>query len=138
MIKKAKKVTLETLAATMEAGFKHSEAELKQATARMEAGFKHAQSELKQVEGRMDVGFKRLDGKMDAGFKKVNEDIESLARMTARGFEDTANNIAKLEQGQENIQLRVDNLAPTFEVRSLERRVKRLEDKTGIRHTIPR
>lgn len=92
----------------------------------------------------MEVGFKRLEGKMDKGFKDAKEDNESLARMVANGFEQTANDfsgvkdsISRLEQGQENIQLRVDSLAPQFEVRGLERRVKRLEDRAGIRHTIP-
>lgn len=107
MNSKAKKVTLQSLAATVEAGFKQ----------------------------------------MDTSFKEAKEDNESLARMVANGFEHTAtkediksvrNDIAVLEQGQENIQLRVDSLAPQFEVRQLERRVKRLEDKTGIRHTVGR
>jgi predicted signal transduction protein with EAL and GGDEF domain len=80
----------------------------------------------------MEAGFKR----MDKGFNDAKEDNESLARMVANGFEQTAKDMAKLEQGQENIQLRVDSLAPQFEVRGLERRVKRLEDRAGIRHTI--
>jgi len=86
----------------------------------------------------METGFKR----MDKGFKDDKEDNESLARMTAKGFEDvmqkmaTKDDIDKLEQGEENIQLRVDSLAPQFEVRELTRRIKRLEDRAGIRHTI--
>jgi hypothetical protein len=105
MSKQSKKVTLESLAATMETGFK----------------------------------------RMDKGFKDAKEDNESLARMVANGFEHTATkeDIARLEkgqatleQGQENIQLRVDSLAPYFEVKHLERRVKRLEDRAGIRHSI--
>lgn len=86
----------------------------------------------------MEAGFKE----MKAGFKKVDVEVESLAQMTAHGFEDvmdriaTKDDIARLEQGQENIQLRVDSLAPQFEVKGLERRVKRLEDRAGIRHSI--
>lgn len=104
MSKKKKKVTLESLVTTMEAGFK------------------------------------RIEGQMDKGFKAAREDNESLARMVANGFEHTAtkDDIAKLDQGQENIQLRVDSLAPQFEVKGLERRVKRLEDRAGIRHSISR
>src|SRR5438046_2037109 len=124
MSKYTKKITLESLAATMETGFK-----------RMDKGFK-------DVYVKMDAGFKDVYVKMDAGFKKAEENRESLARMIANGFEDvmqkmaTKDDTAKLEQGQENIQLRVDSLAPNFEVKGLERRVKRLEDKAGIRHTI--
>ena len=82
----------------------------------------------------MESGFKR----MDKGFKDSKEDNESLARMVANGFEHTAtkDDIARLEQSQENLQLRVDSLAPYFEVKHLERRVKRLEDRAGIRNTI--
>ena len=82
----------------------------------------------------MEAGFKR----MDKGFKDAKEDNESLARMVANGFEHTATkeDIARLEQGQENLQLRVDSLAPYFEVKHLERRVKRLEDRAGIRNTV--
>lgn len=73
---------------------------------------------------------------MDKGFKDAKEDNESLARMVANGFEHTAtkDDITRLEQSQENIQLRVDSLAPQFEVKALERRVKRLEDRAGIRN----
>jgi hypothetical protein len=81
----------------------------------------------------METGFKG----MGKGFKQIREQMkegnESLARMVSNGFEQTGNSIALLEQGQENIQLRLDYLAPQFEVRQLERRVKRLEDKAGIR-----
>lgn len=117
MRKQRKKVTLESLAATMEAGFK----------------------------------------RMDTGFKDVKEDNESLARMVAGGFEHTTKDIAglkadvgvlktdvgelktdvgSLQTDVSDIKLRLDYLAPKFEVRDLERRVKRLEDKTGIRHTV--
>ncbi|MEK7161703.1 MAG: hypothetical protein AAB729_03370 [Patescibacteria group bacterium] len=86
----------------------------------------------------MEAGFKQLGSRMDKRFKEAKEDNQSLARMVANGFEHTATkaDIARLEQGQENIQLRVDSLAPQFEVKGLERRVKRLEDRAGIRHTI--
>lgn len=87
----------------------------------------------------LESGFKR----MDKGFKDAKEDNESLARMVANGFEHTAKDILglkdsmiTLENGQEDIKLRVDSLAPHFEVKQLERRVKRLEDRAGIRPTI--
>jgi hypothetical protein len=107
-----------------------------------------------KLASKMEAGFEYLSGKMDKGFKKLEEDIESLATMTAQRFENTPTkddlknfatkediksvrtDLARLEQGQENIQLRVDSLAPQFEVSSLERRVKRLEEKTGLRTPI--
>ena len=98
MSKQTKKVTLEALAATMDAGFK----------------------------------------RMDKGFKDAKEDNESLARMVANGFEHTAtkDDVITLQNDVSDIKLRVDSLAPYFEVKHLERRVKRLEDRAGIRNTI--
>ena len=116
MSKQTKNITLDNLADKVD-----------KLAAAMEAGFK-----------RMDKGFTDVRQEMSTGFKKAEEDRESLARMVANGFEHTATKevVSRLEQGQENIQLRVDSLAPQFEVRGLERRVKRLEDRAGLRHTI--
>lgn len=75
----------------------------------------------------------------------VATSIEELARITAKGFENTPTkkdftdlkaDVGILQTDVSDIKLRLDNLAPKFEVRDLEKRVKRLEDKTGIRHTI--
>ena len=68
--------------------------------------------------------------------------VEDLAAMTAKGFENTAtkadvvrldNRLGKLEQGQEDIKLKLDNVAYRFELVELQKRVERLEQKTGIR-----
>ena len=93
----------------------------------MEAGFK-----------RMDTGFKRVDDKMDEDSRKPKKTAESLARMIADGFEHTAtkDDIVTLQNDVSDMKLRVDSLAPYFEVKHLERRVKRLEDRAGIRNTI--
>lgn len=66
--------------------------------------------------------------------------IEDLARMTAKGFSDiyermaTKADIARLERGQESIILRLDNAANRFELVELQKRVKVLEHKAGIRN----
>ena len=120
MSKQTKKVTLNGLADKVD-----------KLAATMEAGFK-----------RMDTGFKRVDNKMDAGFKKAEKNRESLARMIANGFEDvtakmaTKDDIVILQNDVSDMKLRVDSLAPYFEVKHLERRVKRLEDRAGIRNAI--
>lgn len=69
--------------------------------------------------------------------KKVT--LEDLAAMTAAGFENNATKmdlmqlrLNKLDQGQEDIKLRLDNVAYRFEVKDLEKRVEKLESKTGI------
>ena len=157
MAKKIVKITLnnlsdkvDKLASAMENGFKRLDSKMdegyKRLDSKMDEGYKRLDSKMdegyKRLDSKMDMGFKRLDGKVDAGFKQAEENRESLARMIAGGFEDvmekmaTKDDIAKLEVGQENIQLRLDGMAPHFEVVALERRVKRLEDRTGIRHTI--
>lgn len=75
----------------------------------------------------------------------VAASIEELIQMTAKGFENTATkqdfNILKsdvetLQGDVSDIKLRLDNLAPKFEVRDLEKRVRRLEFKAGIRNAV--
>jgi predicted nuclease with TOPRIM domain len=68
--------------------------------------------------------------------------LEVLATMVATGFENTDGNFSNLNDKTETLQsevsdikLRLDNLTPKFEVRDLEKRVTRLEHKTGIRRS---
>ena len=104
---------------------------------------------LESLTATMQAGFTKVNSDMQAGFTKVNKDIETLAQITAKGFENTANEIGGLKSDVKtlksdvqtlqtdvsDIKLRLDNLAPKFEVRDLEKRVVRLETKAGIRHT---
>ncbi|MCL5666941.1 MAG: hypothetical protein M1383_04200 [Patescibacteria group bacterium] len=73
--------------------------------------------------------------------KKIT--LDDLAAMVAEGFSGMATkdnlksmatkaDIAKLEQGQEDIKLRLDNVAYRFELVELQKRVTRLEQKTGM------
>lgn len=75
--------------------------------------------------------------------KKKEVTIEDLAGMVQRGFSDVAGQINDLtgqikkvqkrmdvlERGQEDIKLRLDNVAYRFELKELENRVKILERK---------
>jgi predicted nuclease with TOPRIM domain len=68
--------------------------------------------------------------------------LEVLATIVATGFENTDGNFSNLNDKTETLQsevsdikLRLDNLTPKFEVRDLEKRVTRLEHKTGIRRS---
>ena len=72
----------------------------------------------------------------------IAESIEELMRMTASGFENTVSktehnelksNVENLQSDVSDIKLRLNNLAPKFEVDDLEKRVKRLEIKAKIR-----
>jgi chaperonin cofactor prefoldin len=64
---------------------------------------------------------------------------EELARMIAVGFENTATKTELLEVKQElqedleRIELRMNHLAPNFEVKDLKKRVGVLERKVGIK-----
>ena len=74
---------------------------------------------------------------------------EDLARMIKKGFDHNDKRFDKiesrlgkvedrmfsLEQGHEEIKLRLDNVAYRFEVEDLKKRVKKLELKTGLRRT---
>jgi hypothetical protein len=73
--------------------------------------------------------------------KKKNVTLESLAGMVAKGFENVDNRFDGfekrfnvLEEGQEQIKLKLDNVAYRFELVELQRRVERLEAKSGIRY----
>lgn len=74
--------------------------------------------------------------------------IDDLAVLVAKGFENTATkestatkaDIARLEKridilehGQEDIKLKLDNVAYRFELVELQRRVELLEKRSGIR-----
>jgi len=78
--------------------------------------------------------------------KKENITINDLAIMVAKGFEETAKKadmdrrfdgvnarLDKLEQGHEEIKLRLDNVAYRFELVELQKRVELLEKKAGIK-----
>ena len=87
---------------------------------------------------------------------KKNTTIDDLASMVARGFENTSTKsdikrledkfsslitkvsllVAKLswlERGQEDIKLKLDNVAYRFELVELQRRVELLEKKVGAK-----
>jgi len=71
----------------------------------------------------------------------IKEEIEGLAIMTNNGFNGVQKQLNEhnrrfdiLESGQEDIKLRLDNVAYRFELIQLQSRVKRLEKKVGISH----
>ena len=78
---------------------------------------------------------------MKKGFGKTTLDtvarnIEDLALITAKGFytmgkkfDNIDIKIDKLEKGQEEIKLRLDNVAYRFELVELQKRVEKLEAK---------
>ena len=67
--------------------------------------------------------------------KKKEITNEDLAAMVQRGFSEMKDYVDKgfytLGQGQEDIKLRLDNVAYRFELKDLEKRVKKLELKLG-------
>lgn len=67
---------------------------------------------------------------------------EHLARMVKRGFDQMDERFGKidgrldiLEQGQEDIKLRLDNVVHRFEFKDLVKRIERLELKVGLKRT---
>ena len=67
--------------------------------------------------------------------------IDDLAIMVKGGFDamdgrfdKMENKLEVLEQGQEEIKLRLDNVAYRFELVELQRRVELVEKKVGITH----
>ena len=100
--------------------------------------------EFKESDRRTD---KKLDSKIGELIvrtdKKMDSKIDESAMMVNNGFNETQKiindnqkeNIRRfnlLESGQEDIKLRLDNVAYRFEFIELQSRVKRLEKKVGI------
>lgn len=69
-----------------------------------------------------------------------NITLDDLAGMVKGGFDEVNGRLDKLEtrfttleRGQEDIILKLDNVAYRFELVALEKRVKELEEKVGIK-----
>ena len=91
----------------------------------------------------MDKGFEKVDQRFveaEKHFdKKIDEKIDGLALMVGKGFNENTeqhqrflDKFDNLEQGQEDIKLRLDNVAYRFEIVDLDKRLKKLEVKLGI------
>lgn len=72
---------------------------------------------------------------------QFEDGLEQLALIVADGFEKAAtkdelnavtSRVQSLEEGQENIILRLDQMAPNFELKDLKRRVNRIETRLKI------
>jgi len=61
--------------------------------------------------------------------KESKTTIDDLARMVADGFAEMKERMDRLEIGQEDIKLRLDNAAWRFEFKALDKRVTVLEKK---------
>ncbi len=67
------------------------------------------------------MSFDKLATMIKQGFDQVGEKLDSVDQR-----------LTNLERGQENIVLRLDNVAYRFELNELDQRVDTLERKTGI------
>lgn len=72
--------------------------------------------------------------------EKVDEKFDELAGMVKEGFDSIGNRMdsmenrmGTLERGQEEIKLKLDNVAYRFEIIELQRRVEILEKKFGVK-----
>ncbi len=77
-----------------------------------------------------------LSEKMDAGFARADENLEKLAIMVARGFEETNKQFYSLENKLETevtrLDIRLDQMAPNFEIKDLNKRVNKLEENLNV------
>jgi len=72
---------------------------------------------------------------------KKNITVDDLAAMVAQGFnsidkrfDGVDGRLKSLEDGQEEIKIRLDNVPYKFEMKELEKRVSFIEKKTGIHY----
>jgi hypothetical protein len=76
-----------------------------------------------------------LETKIDKLTETVSvfgQNLDALAEITQKGFERVDKRLTALEDGQEQIKLRLDNVAYRFELVELQRRVDFLEKKVGV------
>ncbi|OGE74522.1 MAG: hypothetical protein A3K06_00050 [Candidatus Doudnabacteria bacterium RIFCSPHIGHO2_01_52_17] len=71
-------------------------------------------------------GFEGVTGEMNSRFDQAHRDMNSR-------FGEVNHRLDLLEQGQEQIKLKLDNVAYRFELIELQRRVEMLEKKAGIK-----
>lgn len=113
--KSTKPVTLDTLAQEMRQGFANVE---------------------KRFEGvdRQFAGVDKQFAGVDAQFARVDTQFESMATMIAKGFESTATkqDVARVEERLGVVETKLDRALYT-EMTHLEARVKRLEQRAGIK-----
>ena len=69
---------------------------------------------------------------VNSGFNTVQKDIQGMRQEMNCRLGNVENVVKKLENGQEDIKLRLDNVAYRFEFVELKRRVTLLERKAGF------
>jgi hypothetical protein len=74
-----------------------------------------------------------LAGMVATGFERVDEKFEEIENRINNRFQTMEERFKTLEDGQEQIILRLDNTAYRFEFVALEKRVSHLEKKAGVR-----
>lgn len=70
-----------------------------------------------------------LAGMVKHGFDSVDKRFDSVDKR----FDRVEDRLDTLEQGQEEIKLKLDNVAYRFELEELQKRVRRLEMRSGIK-----
>jgi len=98
---------------------------------------------LENLAKKIDKGFEKAEKYTD---KKNDEKIDRLALAIKKGFDENTKQhqklfdrldkhgerLSNLEQGQEDIKLKLDQVAYKFEVQELDRRLKKIEAKLGL------
>ena len=75
------------------------------------------------------ITLENLAGMIKRGFDGVDKKFDENTKQHQQIFDRLDN----LEQGQEEIKLKLDEVAYRFEVRELDRRLKKVEIKLGIK-----
>ena len=97
-----------------------------------------------QIRKESADGFKQVRKEMTDGFAQSKKDNEDLAIMVQQGFEEAKiendlrftkleNKVDRLEQSQEQMTLRQDNVAYRFELVEVQQRIQRVEDIVLVR-----
>ena len=128
-MEKNKKITTSELAVIIKAGFAAADK-------RTDAKFAAAD---KRTDAKFEAADKRTDAKFEAADKRTDAKIENLAVMVRNGFDDMGEridgmkqDIDLLKQGQERIEMRLNNVVYRSELDAVLDRVQILEKQMKI------
>jgi uncharacterized coiled-coil DUF342 family protein len=98
----------------------------------MKNGFSEVHQEFSEIHKEFEGVHKEFEG-VHKEFKEIHKEIEGLALMTQKEFSRIYAEILNIKSDLEDIKLRMGEMAFRFEIQDLERRLKKVEIKLGLK-----
>ncbi|MFH1900195.1 MAG: hypothetical protein ABIJ83_02910 [Patescibacteria group bacterium] len=90
-----------------------------------------------KIKNNNDVLLEKMDEKIEDLARMINHEFNEINKKMDKGFDSLKNRIKNIENGQENIEMKFNNVAYHFEVIELQKRVETLETKANIQFSLP-